>query len=60
MTSLDVQMAYRLASEAGHAWAIGARGAASFQTMLRADDPRGWMGKKAMLNLPVALEVGLS
>lgn len=59
LTSLDVQMAYRLASEAGDALGQSERVALRIQTMLRPKTREvRWVRK--MLNLPVSSEAGPS
>jgi hypothetical protein len=59
VTALDVQMAYRLAHEAGAALEQSERVALRIQTMLRPTTREvRWVGE--MLNLTASPEVGLS
>jgi hypothetical protein len=55
LTSLDVQMAYRLASEAGDAVGQSERVALRIQTMLR-QETREVRGVRQMLSLPDSQE----
>lgn len=59
LTSLDVQMAYRLATEAGQALGQSDRVALRFQTMLK-PTTREVQWVREMLNMPASSERGLS